>query len=128
MHKLVVAFLLAASLAGCGVIYKVDVYQGNLLRKENVDLLRPGLSKRQVIALLGSPAVADPFHHDRWDYISTVSKDGSDPEIHNLLLTFEGDILASVEGNTLEVDDLALVREVRKLGPNLKRDDKKRRR
>ena len=29
------------------------------------------MSKQQVDALLGSPSIADPFHHDRWDYTAS---------------------------------------------------------
>ena len=29
------------------------------------------MSKQQVLTLLGSPSIADPFHHDRWDYTAT---------------------------------------------------------
>ena len=125
MHKLVAALLTTALLSGCGVIYKMDVYQGNLLREENVKQLRPGLTRQQVLALIGTPAIDDPFHHDRWDYVSTVAKNGEDPVVHNLVLTFEGDLLASIEGDNLSIDDLELMREMRKFGPNLKRDDKK---
>jgi len=127
MHKFLIAPLIALSLAGCGVIYKVDVYQGALLRKENVDQLRPGLTKRQVVALLGSPAIDDPFHQSRWDYISSVGKRGADPEIHNLVLTFDGDTLASIDGKALSVDDFELMKEMRKY-PNLPREDKDKRR
>jgi outer membrane protein assembly factor BamE len=126
MHKFLIAPLIALSLAGCGVIYKVDVYQGSLLREENVDQLRPGLTKRQVVALLGSPAIDDPFHQSRWDYISAVGKRGADPEIHNLVLTFDGDTLASIDGKALSVDDLELMKEMRKY-PNLPREDKDKR-
>lgn len=117
----------AMLLGGCGVIYKVDVYQGNLLEKKNVDQLKTGLTKRQVFALLGSPSVRDPFHQSRWDYISTVSKRGGDTEVKNLVLTFEGDNLASIDGDYLPEQDEALVKEMRRYG-NLPREKDKERR
>lgn len=123
MHKLLAALVIAAVSSGCGVIYKVDVYQGSLLREENVEQLRTGLTRRQVVALLGTPAISDPFHQERWDYVSTVSKDGNEPEIHNLRLHFEGDVLARIEGAPLKVDDVALMREIMKYG-NLPRADR----
>jgi outer membrane protein assembly factor BamE len=125
MHRILLASALAVALGGCGVIYKVDVYQGNLLKPENVAQLRPGLNKRQVIELLGSPAVADPFHHDRWDYVSTVAKRGAEPEIHNLVLTFDGELLASFEGSTMAEDNAQLMRDMRRYG-NLPREDRRR--
>lgn len=124
------ALLLAASLsflAGCGVIYKVDVYQGNLLQAEDVDQLKPGLNKRQVLALLGSPSVADPFHQSRWDDLATVSQRGGDPEVKNLVLRFEGDQLVEVSGDYFPERNVELVREMRRYG-NLPREERNRRR
>jgi outer membrane protein assembly factor BamE len=127
MPKFLAAFALAAALSGCGVVYKVDVYQGNLLKPENVEQLRPGLNKRQVLELLGSPAVADPFHQSRWDYVSTVAKRGGEPEIHSLVLTFDGELLASIEGDTLTEDSARLMRDMRRYG-NLPREERNKRR
>lgn len=124
---LVVALSSALLTGGCGLIYKVNVYQGSLLEKRNVDQLKPGLNKRQVYALLGSPSVQDPFHQSRWDYVSTVSRRGSDPEIKNLVLTFEGDNLASIEGDYFPEQDEELMREMVRYG-NLPRDKDKDRR
>lgn len=127
MRKLLLALCVAALLGGCGVIYKVDVYQGSLLEKRNVDQLKPGLTKRQVYALLGTPSVSDPFHQERWDYVATVSKRGGDTEVKNLVLTFDGDVLASVEGDYFPEEDDALARQMRRYG-NLPRDKEKDRR
>ncbi len=124
---LVIALSLAMLLGGCSVIYKVDVYQGNLLEKKNVDQLKTGLTKRQVHALLGTPAVQDPFHQSRWDYVATVSKRGGDTEVKNLVLTFDGDNLASIEGDYLPEQDEGLMKEMRRYG-NLPRDKDKERR
>ncbi len=59
MHKLIRTLgfaMLALSLASCRLIYTPDVQQGNLLDKKNVDQLQPGMTKRQVVVLMGSPA------------------------------------------------------------------------
>jgi outer membrane protein assembly factor BamE len=132
MRKLPVlplALALGAALltSGCGLIYKVDVYQGNLLETANVEQLKPGLSKRQVYALLGSPSVRDPFHQSRWDYVATVSKRGGETDVKNLVLTFDGDSLATIEGDYFPEQDEALMREMLRYG-NLPRDKDKDRR
>ncbi|MGH8171984.1 MAG: outer membrane protein assembly factor BamE, partial [Rhodanobacteraceae bacterium] len=49
--------LALAPLAGCGLVYKVDVQQGNLFDEATVQSLKPGMSKRQVLLVMGSPAV-----------------------------------------------------------------------
>ncbi len=124
MLKLLLAILFATLLGGCGLVYKVDVYQGNLLDPDAVAQVKPGLTKRQVHSLLGTPSVEDPFHASRWDYLSTTSRRGAPTTVRNLTLTFEGDVLASVSGDYLENDNLALYRHITRYG-NLPRDKKK---
>ena len=122
------ALSIATLLGGCGLIYKVDVYQGSLLDKKQVDQLKPGLSKRQVYALLGSPAVQDPFHQSRWDYVASAQKRGGEIEVKNLVLTFDGENLASIEGDYFPEQDLTLERTLRGRYGNLARDKDKDRR
>ncbi len=112
--------------AGCGLVYKVDVYQGSLLTPESVEQLQAGMSKRQVQALIGSPSVADTFHQSRWDYIASTRLRGGETEVKNLVLHFDGDTLQRWEGDYFPEQDMALLQNVRKYG-NLPRDkDKKR--
>jgi outer membrane protein assembly factor BamE len=125
---LLIALATASLLGGCGLIYKVDVYQGALLEKRDVEQLKPGLTKRQVYALLGSPSVQDPFHQSRWDYVSTVSKRGRDTEVKNLVLTFEGENLANIEGDYFPEQDEALAKEMRRYGNLPREKDKQQRR
>jgi outer membrane protein assembly factor BamE len=121
------ATLLAAALtAGCGIVYHQPVYQGNLLESKNVELLKPGMSKQDVLALIGTPSVADPFHSQRWDYVAT-EQDGRmqrKPEVKTLTLTFSGNSLATIEGNYFPEQDHELSRKMGRFG-NLPRDKKK---
>ena len=64
---------------GCKLIYKQNVQQGNAHEQEDLDQIQLGMSKKQVAYLLGTPAVQDPFHQDRWDYISMLSRRGGQP-------------------------------------------------
>ena len=68
------ALLALAPLAGCGFIYKVDTQQGNLFDKATVEALKEGMSKRQVLLVMGSPSVISPFDQNRWDYVSTMRR------------------------------------------------------
>ena len=118
---------LAAMTAGCGILYRQPIYQGNLLEKTAVDQLQPGMSKQQVSALLGSPSIADPFHHERWDYTTTqrVGRIGK-TEVKNLTLHFENESLTKWEGEYFPEQDKELAQLAPKqFGYNLKKDDKK---
>lgn len=64
---------LALGLAGCssskfGFPYRAGVQQGNWITKDQVSLLRPGMTREQVKFALGTPSLASAFHANRWDY------------------------------------------------------------
>ncbi len=130
LPQIALVALLASATAGCGILYKQPIYQGNLLEKAQVDQLQAGMSKQQVDALIGSPSIADPFHHDRWDYTATERTDRrGTTQVKNMTLWFENDALAKWEGEYFPEQDQELARFVtRKFGPNLARDDKEKRR
>src|SRR5512139_2141087 len=82
-----------------GVItpYRIDIVQGNVVTKEQLALVRPGMSRVQVRDVLGSPLVADVFHADRWDYVFTIRRPGTEPQRRSIVAYFEGDRLLRVE-------------------------------
>jgi outer membrane protein assembly factor BamE len=109
--------LATAAISGCGLIYKVDVNQGNLVEKDMVDSLKPGMTKRQVALVMGTPSVQSPFDQDRWDYAASISRRGADPEIKNLVLFFDDNLLVRIEGDYFgQQDDQLLDDAVRMRG------------
>jgi outer membrane protein assembly factor BamE len=119
---LLLAMLLST---GCMAIYRQPVYQGTLLEKTAVDQLSVGMTPTQVITLLGTPPVADPFHNERWDYVATQKHRRAKTEVKNLTLWFDdAGKLAKWEGEYFPEQDMALVTEMRKFG-NLPRDKDK---
>lgn len=121
MQKLItlpVAALLALAVSGCHLVYTQDVRQGNLLDKtidqKAVDQLKPGLTKRQVLLLVGTPSVASPFDQSRWDYVSTYSHRGGPMQISTMTLYFNDDILARVDGSPYLENNKNLLKESKK--------------
>lgn len=106
-----VAFSLASALAlgGCqslqtsnsflGIItpYRVEVVQGNVVTREQAERAKPGMSRAQVRDLLGTPLVTDPFHGDRWDYVFTIRRQGTEPQLRRVVALFSGDTLVSLD-------------------------------
>lgn len=120
--------LLATALVGCGLVYKPDVQQGNLLDKKNVAELKSGMTKRQVLVLLGSPSVSSPFEQNRWDYVSTLQKRGRQLQARTLTLYFENDALVRTEGDFFPEDSKELLQESKKYKdqyPDEKRKEQK---
>ena len=127
MRNLLLVAAVALSTAGCGIIYKQPIYQGNLIKKEAVDQLQVGQSKQAVAALLGTPSIADPFHSQRWDYTSTQRIDRlAHTQIKNFTVYFNNDLVARWEGDYFPNQDEFLSKSARKqFGPNLAKDKKK---
>lgn len=116
--------------AACSPIYKLDIQQGNLFSKNQVDSLKPGMTKRQVTLVMGSPAVISPFDQNRWDYVSTVRRGNGRMATKDLTLSFENDALTRIEGDYFAENAQELIKEATKYKrqyPDDKRadDDKK---
>ncbi|MCD9030326.1 outer membrane protein assembly factor BamE [Luteimonas sp. Y-2-2-4F] len=122
MRNVLVPLLVAGVLSGCGIIYKQPIYQGSLVAPNAVEQLQPGMTRQQVLGLLGSPSIADPFHQQRWDYTASQRNDRlGRTEIKNFTLWFENDTLARWEGEYFPKQDEELAAEMRKFG-NLPRE------
>jgi outer membrane protein assembly factor BamE len=95
---LLTVLTIAALSTGCGLIYKQNVQQGNAIEQDNLDELYVGMNQRQVLFVLGTPSVKDPFNPDRWDYVQTFSRRGGDPVRRTVTLYFEDGMLTEIEG------------------------------
>ncbi|ARC05950.2 outer membrane protein assembly factor BamE [Neisseria meningitidis] len=110
MNKtLILALSALLGLAACSVervslfpSYKLKIIQGNELEPRAVASLRPGMTKDQVLLLLGSPILRDAFHTDRWDYTFNTSRNGIIKDRSNLTVYFENGVLVRTEGNALQ--------------------------
>ncbi|PKM33348.1 MAG: outer membrane protein assembly factor BamE, partial [Gammaproteobacteria bacterium HGW-Gammaproteobacteria-10] len=80
-------------------VYKIDIQQGNIINQEIIDQLRPGMNKRQVLYIMGSPMLVDVFHKERWDYIYSEQKEGDARLQKKASLYFEGDNLVGIQGD-----------------------------
>ena len=100
MRKILITTLvllgLALGIQSCSY-YRVDIRQGNTLDQETVDSLRIGMSKQQVIFLMGTPLLQDPFHANRWDYVYTFQPGGGEMTSQHVWLQFDGDQLTKID-------------------------------
>lgn len=96
MFRLINIALLSLLLSSCAV-YRMEVQQGNALSNETVAQLQRGMSKDQVVALLGSPLLQDNFRGgDRWDYVYYKLRGKNPSKKQNLTLFFRNNQLVSV--------------------------------
>ena len=81
--------------------YRIEVVQGNFVSKEQLQSLRPGMTRKQVKEILGTPLIASLFHADRWDYVFTIKRQGTAPQQRKLSVFFKGDLFERVESEEL---------------------------
>jgi outer membrane protein assembly factor BamE len=81
--------------------YKVEIVQGNVVTREQLAQLKPGMTRDQVRAILGAPLLADVFHADRWDYPFTIRRKGVEAQRRNVVVGFAGNVVKTIEAPEL---------------------------
>ncbi|WP_439134858.1 outer membrane protein assembly factor BamE [Pseudomaricurvus sp.] len=107
MQKHVRRLFLATSLlllAGCQYfqfpgVYKIDIQQGNIVTQEMIDQLKPGMTKRQVRYVMGTPLIEDTFNPNRWDYYYSMAPGKGELVKERVSIYFEGDSLSYFSGD-----------------------------
>lgn len=77
--------------------YRLEVVQGNVVTQEQAALVKPGMTRNQVRDILGSPLLTDIFHSDRWDYVFTIRRQGTQPQQRLVVVKFDGEALKSID-------------------------------
>jgi len=87
--------------------YRPDVQQGNIVTRDMVDQLRPGMSRDQVRFLLGTPMLTDIFHQDRWDYTYYLRRKSGETQIRKLSIVFADGKLDRYNSDAMPAEPLA---------------------
>ena len=72
-----------------------------MVTKEQLARVKPGMSRREVVDVLGTPLITDIFHADRWDYPFTIVRQGTEPQSRIVSAFFKGDALERVDAPEL---------------------------
>ncbi len=95
-NLIIISILVSLLSFGC-TPHRIAIQQGNKVEPENFNKLKIGMSHNQVVFILGSPLLKDPFNQQRWDYLFYL-KPGNQPVKSSLLtLYFEGDKLVKID-------------------------------
>ena len=92
----------------CTYSYSPGIIEGSSLNTEKVNLLKVGMTKKEVAEILGSNSINDPFlSKDRWDYLLKKNKINElSPTIsYHLIIYFSNDVLESFEIKKWESDE-----------------------
>jgi outer membrane protein assembly factor BamE len=105
MKKLFLLIVLISSgslLSACGSwwlprAHKIEIQQGNILPDEVVTGITEGMTRTEVVNLLGSPVSESSRTAPRWDYIYSRGKSGNKPAVKRLTLFFENDRIVQIQ-------------------------------
>lgn len=113
-RKLTLVALALAGIAGCssfngattriaGIVspYRVDIVQGNVVTKEQLALVKPGMLRAQVRDVLGTALLVSVFHADRWDYVFTLKQQGVPSQSRKVTIYFKADVVDRIEADPL---------------------------
>lgn len=94
--RLLALFTAIALLPAC-TVYRLDIQQGNFVDQEMRDKLEVGMTREQVLFVMGTPMVQDPFHPNRWDYVYYLdSRYDERDRAHRLTVFFENDRVSNI--------------------------------
>lgn len=101
------ALILMSALSACSGlpvpqfpgVYKIAIAQGNIITQEMIDQLEPGMTRRQVVFVMGTPLVRDPYNQNRWDYVFNYQPGGGVRGQERVTLFFDNDQLVSLSGD-----------------------------
>ncbi len=80
-------------------VYTIPIQQGNIIEQSMIDQLRPGMTKRQVLYIMGSPMLDDVLHKNRWDYMYSDHPSGEERIQHQISLFFDNDQIVGIQGD-----------------------------
>ena len=92
---------LTLSLTSCASLlpepHKIDIQQGNLVKQENLDKLKLGMTAKQVKFVLGTPLLQDGFNSNRWDYMYYLKPGKGKLKQSRLALYFDDKLLSKID-------------------------------
>jgi outer membrane protein assembly factor BamE len=87
-------------ISACSIpkVYKLTIQQGNIVTQDMIDELQPGMTKRQVAYVMGTPLIRSPYQQDRWDYLYTLERRDEVVKNYQITVFFDGDSYTHFEG------------------------------
>lgn len=77
-------------------VHKIDIPQGNVISNKDINKIKYGMTKSQIIYILGTPVIDNFFNNNRLIYVTLIQKPYSDPQQENLILEFKDNSLVKM--------------------------------
>ena len=86
-------------------VYRPDIVQGNYVTRKMVDQLIEGQTKKQVMEILGTPLIVDPFNPNRWNYVFNLKQKNLQTNSRIFFVEFKQNKLLKWGGKTANEKD-----------------------
>ncbi len=96
MKKLLFLTFLVTLATAC--VYTPSIQQGNILQQEEVNKIKPGMTRSQIAYILGKPALNTNLEDNTWYYLYYLEPSRGESRSKRLILHFAGDELERMEG------------------------------
>lgn len=98
--KFSLLIIVSCALSACIRPYQPDIQQGNIINNSDLRQIEYGMSKQEVLFILGTPMIIDPFNESRWDYYYSNKNQQSQETMTRLVtVLFDGDTLVNLRGD-----------------------------
>ena len=84
--------------------YRPDIQQGNFVSQEMLDQLKVGMTRDQVLFVLGTPLMTDVFHGDRWDYPFYLARGNGELTTSRVTVFFKENKVERFDGGNLPTE------------------------
>lgn len=96
-----VSILTASCSAFKSIVHKPNINQGNYLKSNDIVKIQKGMTQEQIINILGTPILHDPFGSQVWFYVSRQESDHKGIIQQTVTLTFNNsNILTEIQNQT----------------------------
>ncbi|WML91665.1 outer membrane protein assembly factor BamE [Thiothrix lacustris] len=104
MIKPIISLTLGAVLllGGCSS-YKMEIQQGNYISREELAMVKPGMSAAQVQQTLGTPLLMDDFHKNRWDYVFYLKAPDGSVQRSSVTVFFQNGVVQNIRNDAAPV-------------------------
>ncbi len=92
-----IPLIMSVLLLNACIIHKIDIQQGNVITAEMLENVTTGMNAQQVMSIIGTPLIVDPFRTDRWEYVYSLKLgDSKEEQFSYITLHFINDILDEI--------------------------------
>lgn len=87
-----------AALSGCSYFhpYRPDIEQGNVMSQEHVGQVKLGMTRAQVIKIMGTPALSQFESSDQMNYVYTFSPDSGAYQYWRVTISFRHGVVSNI--------------------------------